>query len=168
MKKICVIALLSFKLFVAFSAQAYTYTFNNKSDKEAEVRFQLAGIAEPIETVKVAALGTATKNIGVWNRAGLCMPISSIEIRFLPSEQFKKPLLVPQKIFDSYVNNGEDFRKHLPEKFQSTTAEEIARIDQYGPRWLKLKSELFCFDQTFIFYETSGSLGVYPILRIPE
>ena len=143
---------------VAVPVHAYTYTFNNKSDKDAEVQFKLAGVDEPTETVKVAANNSASITISVWNRAGLCIELESIKIRFFPDD-FKKPWLTTEAYgsqhFDYVVQN-----KKMPPEYavRRISAENAAHDSAWG-------APMQCLDRTYDF--TYVEQNTYPVLRHP-
>lgn len=147
---------------IAFPLGAYTYTLENKSNKEAEFQFQLAADITTnykTETVKVPANGTAQLTIPEWYRAGLCVNLSSIKIRFLPNGEFKKPLVVNPGPFDNTVlPTGEVPRNatNCERSSKSTSTEGLAK------ECPGLDEHLYCFDTTFTF--TSSNDG-YPLLK---
>lgn len=88
------ITMLSLMMLVAGKIQAYTYKFNNDSQKDIEVQFQLiADITtnNKLQKVMIRAKDTASITIPEWFRSGLCMDAGSIEVRFLPDGKFTQP-----------------------------------------------------------------------------
>jgi hypothetical protein len=97
---------LSVLVLSAVKLQAYTFTFNNTSEFDAEVQFKLAAdvVAKfPLQTVKVPAKGSGSVTISEWWRAGLCIDLASIEIKFLPDGVFKLPWPAGGTWFDEVV-----------------------------------------------------------------
>ena len=156
----------SFRVIMAISGAvittqigAYTYRFENTTNKEMEVSFKLAGINEPTETVRVPAMnndgkpGTASRSIGGW-RVGLCLKgRDDLSMRMLPDGRPFLPLLigkdssyykefletntVPSGIFDPRKKYQDKERENMPFVFYRTNP------------------LLLCFDRTFRIVETS-------------
>lgn len=95
MKTTYIVTFLSPIILLTSSAQAYKYTFENISDKDAVVQFQLmADLGDRLNTLPVKARSSAVMDISEWNRAGLCIDPQSIKIKFLSGEnsgKFKQP-----------------------------------------------------------------------------
>ena len=106
MKTSSITMLLSFGLFIASTAHAWTYTFTNKSEIDAEVQFKLAADMTTnykTETLKVSANKSESFTAPEWYRVGLCIDLPSITIRFLPNGTFKRPYVL-------CCNDGSRFR----------------------------------------------------------
>jgi|GEM_PF-4497991 len=164
MKKRLSIVLCS--IFTSCSVNAYEYTFDNKSDFDAEVQFKLAAdiVANfPIQTVKVSKNSSAPYNITEWHRVGLCIDINSIRIKFLPDGEFKQPGFLPSKRGGIVNTNKEegDFEyvvrtKNMPPEFQ-----------KYGIKSAKAKvgnpsfGGIECGNKTISFTHTAD---MYPLI----
>jgi hypothetical protein len=146
---------------VVISAQAYTYTFNNKSDKKATVRFQLEldlTTNNKYQDVTVAAMGndgkpgTASISIPEWYRAGLCMNLQSIRVKFENDKDFRPVLFMQdQADFDSVMRKGISI-------FTQQSSEQLSSGRFRWPR---------CGDITFdVAYVRSGATEIYPILLV--
>jgi hypothetical protein len=155
MKRSIVFVGLGLGIFIVVPAHAYKYTFNNKSDKDAEVQFKLAGDMTTnykTETVKVAANSSASISIPEFWRAGLCIDVSSIMIKF--DGDFKKPFflesLYSSENFDYMVRT----KKMAPG--YKINAEDGAANAMFKPA-------MQCFDRTYDF--TYHEYHTYPVLK---
>jgi hypothetical protein len=138
---------------------AYTYRFENTTNKNVEISFKLAGINEPTETIKVPAMGndgkpgTASRSIGGW-RIGLCFKgRDDLSMRILPDGTPFLPLLIEKNTsyYDEFMETrnvpSEIFnpRRNIAKGDMKTAAERSNQL-------------LMCFDRTFTIVETSDHI----------
>lgn len=137
------------------SAYAYTYRFNNQTNKNIEIAFQLAGINEPIEKIMVPAKqadgnpGMAARSIGGW-RVGLCFKgRDNFSMRVLPDGNSFRPLLL-----QAHSSEHDEFleTKRVPSNVfnqrRNITPGDMAMAAD------RTNQLLLCFDRTFTIVET--------------
>jgi hypothetical protein len=144
---------------ITHQIEAYTYKFENTTDKKVEISFKLAGINEPTETVTVPARGndgkpgTASRSIGGW-RIGLCFKgRDDLSMRILPDGELFLPLLLEKNtsLYDEFVETrkvpSEIFnqRRNIAKGDMKTAAERSNQL-------------LMCFDRTFTIVETGDHI----------
>lgn len=135
---------------------AYTYRFENTTDKNIEMAFKLAGINEPLEKIMVPARGNdnksgvASRSIGGW-RVGLCFKgRDDLSMRILPDGKSFLPLLIEKNtsLYDEFMETrnvpSEIFnpRRNIAKGDMKTAAERSNQL-------------LMCFDRTFTIVETN-------------
>jgi hypothetical protein len=140
---------------VVIPAQAWIYTFNNKSDKSAVVKFQLAldlTTGNKYQEITVPARGTNSINISEWHRTGLCMDLQSIRVKFENAKDFRPILFMrDQADFDSVMQKG----------LSIFTQQSSEQLSSGRFRWPQ------CGNITFdVAYVRSGATEIYPILLV--
>jgi hypothetical protein len=129
-------------------AQAYKYTFNNKSDKKAIVEFKLAldlTTGNKDEKIEVLAGDTNFINISEWHRAGLCMDMQSIRVKFDGAKDFSSVII---------TKSQDGFNR---------AAQKIGFIDR--AHFSLPQCGNITFDLSYT-REQYGSFGIFPILLI--
>jgi hypothetical protein len=171
MKKLCIL-FLSLGTLIAGTTYAYEYTFVNKSDLDAEVQFQLAAdltTGNKTQNIKVLANKAASISIPEWWRAGLCINLTSIKIKFLVADGsiFKKPLpIYESNDFDYIVRTKELPANYATRDRVSLSAEDYVNKPGLDPGWAKdgWPVTFLCFNRTFDFaYHIKNN---HPVIRV--
>ncbi len=155
MKSIVLKSLLFCVVGISSSTHAYTYRFNNQTNKNIEIAFQLAGINEPIERIVVPARQNGkkydlpTRPIGGW-RVGLCFKgRDNFSMRVLPDGKAFMPLLL-----QAYTSEHDEFLE--TKKVPSNVFNKRRNITPGDMETAAYRTNqlLLCFDRTFTIVET--------------
>ena len=126
------------------SLNAYEYKFKNWIEKEIDFRFQLvAGIMEPIETVRIPAAkkdgtpGETSRNF-TGGRIGLCMHTSNFSVRIMPSDDFRKPVRFGMgTLLSERRNMFEEARKKKFSDLRNWYDKELSCFNERLSRWTR-------------------------------
>ncbi len=139
----------------SFPLFSYNYTFNNKVNADVEIKFQLAGVAEPVETIVVPKNSKVSRSFeGL--RIGLCMNSDSktLSVRKLPNGHALYPLVISHKsrAYSELLKTGKisavDFGLEVPCKGFNGTAAAAIKCN---------KQTILCLNLDFEIYETDDN-----------